>query len=192
MVDDTGCCGFGALVDRVGRATRAIQFSCGLSPAQWEALRYVAQANRYSRNPSALANFLGATKGTISQTLIALEEKGHLRRVRGAPDRRAVRLDLTASGEALLARDPLLCLERAAEALPAEQRTALTGGLNQLLRDLQLRCGSSSFGVCEQCHLFGAESAVDEMSGPHRCGLTGEPIREIESQQICISFQLEA
>ena len=192
MTDNTECRGFGELIDRVGRATRAIQFSCGLSPAQWEALRYVAHANRYSRNPSALADFLGATKGTISQTLIALEEKGHLRRERGAPDRRAVRLELTASGEALLVRDPLLCLERAAEALPAKQRAALSGGLNQLLRELQSRCGSSSFGVCEECQLFGAEDAAGEMSGPHRCGLTGEPICEIESQQICVSFQLDA
>jgi DNA-binding MarR family transcriptional regulator len=192
MVDDTGCRGFGALIDRVSRATRAIQYSCGLSPAQWEALRYVSHANRYSRNPSALANFLGATKGTISQTLIALEEKGHLRRERGAPDRRAVRLDLTVSGEALLTRDPLLCLERVAEALPVAQRAALTGGLNQLLGELQQRCGSNSFGVCEDCHLFGAEDAIDESSGPHRCGLTGEPICEIESQQICISFRHDA
>ena len=192
MTDDTGCRGFGELIDRVGRATRAIQFSCGLSPAQWESLRYVAHANRYSCNPSALANFLGATKGTISQTLIALEGKGHMRRVRGAPDRRAVKLELTASGEALLARDPLLCLERAAGSLPAKQRAALTGGLNRLLRELQSRCGSSSFGVCEECQLFGAEDAADEVGGPHRCGLTGEPIREIESQQICVSFRLDA
>ena len=74
----------------------------------------------------------------------------------------------------------------------AWQFAVLTGGLNQLLRELQLRCGSSSFGVCEECHLFGAEDAADDMSGPHRCGLTGEPICEIESQQICVSFRLDA
>ena len=139
MTDDTGCRGFGELIDRVGRATRAIQFSCGLNPAQWEALRYIAHANRYSRNPSALANFLGATKGTISQTLIALEVKGHLRRVRGAHDRRAVRLELTASGEALLTRDPLLCLERAAGSLPAKQ----TRGADRWLEPIAARTAAA-------------------------------------------------
>ena len=80
--------GAGALIDRIGRVTRGLQFADGLSPAQWESLRYVSRANHYSRNPSALAAFLGATKGPVSQTLIALEGKGYLRRVRGNPDRR--------------------------------------------------------------------------------------------------------
>ena len=85
------------LLDRVGRVTRGLQFVDGLSPAQWEALRFLARANRYSRGPSALAEFLGTTKGTISQTLIALENKGYLRRRRGARDKRSVDLELTAA-----------------------------------------------------------------------------------------------
>ena len=192
MAEDTGCCRFGELIDRDGRAPRSIQFHGGLSPAQWEALRYVARANRYSRNPSALADFLGATKGTISQTLIALEEKGHLRRMRDTPDRRAVRLELTATGEVLLDQDPLNCVERAAASLPAEQRAALTSGLTRVLRELQGRCGSSSFGVCEECDLFCAHDAIGDLTGPHRCGLTGEPMGETESHRICVSFRLDA
>ena len=58
------------LIDRVGRVTRGLQFVNGLSPAQWESLRFIARANRYSSNPTALAKFLGSTKGTVSQTLI--------------------------------------------------------------------------------------------------------------------------
>ncbi|MEE8171570.1 MAG: MarR family transcriptional regulator, partial [Alphaproteobacteria bacterium] len=70
------------LIDRVGRVTRGLQFVNGLSPAQWEALRFIARANRYSSNPTALAKFLGSTKGTVSQTLISLEKKGYVQRLR--------------------------------------------------------------------------------------------------------------
>lgn len=54
------------LVNRLGRAVHCMQFARGLNPAQWEALRFVVRANRYSRTPSALAGFLGTTKGTAS------------------------------------------------------------------------------------------------------------------------------
>ena len=65
-----------ALMDRLSRAMQRAQYAGGLNPAQWEALRYIARANRYSRSPSAVAEYLGATKGTVSQTLKALEHKG--------------------------------------------------------------------------------------------------------------------
>src|SRR3546814_3015773 len=64
------------LLDRLSRLTRELQFVDGLNPAQWEALRFLATANKYSRPPPALAEYLGATKGTVSQNLIAPESKG--------------------------------------------------------------------------------------------------------------------
>ncbi len=136
--------GLGELIDRVGRVARGLQFVDGLSPAQWEALRYVARANRYSRCPSALAAFLGVTKGTVSQTLITLEGKGYLQRERSIPDRRGVRLDLTLAGETLLERDPLLRVDAAAAALSPTARAALVEGLDRVLRDLRQRAGGGA------------------------------------------------
>ena len=34
------------LLDRIGRLTRELQFADGLNPAQWDALRFLAQANK--------------------------------------------------------------------------------------------------------------------------------------------------
>ena len=68
------------LLDRVNRMTRGLQYAQGLNPAQWDALRFVARANKYSRTSGALARFLGTTKGTASQTVNALEKKGLLTR----------------------------------------------------------------------------------------------------------------
>jgi predicted transcriptional regulator len=60
------------LIDRLERLTRAGE-GLGLNPAQWEALRFLARANRFSRSPAAVADYLASTRGTVSQTLIALE-----------------------------------------------------------------------------------------------------------------------
>ncbi len=181
-----------ALLDRVGRVTRGLQFVDGLSPAQWEALRFLSRANRYSCGPSALADFLGTTKGTVSQTLIALENKGYLRRLRTERDRRTVRLELTPAGRGLLKRDPLLVVDDAVAGLPAGERNAITEGLDRLLRNVQQRLGANDFGVCETCSLFAAEGAAGEHDGPHRCGLTNEPISEGEVRLICVNHQTAA
>jgi DNA-binding MarR family transcriptional regulator len=64
------------LIERMGRLLRASDHASGLNPAQAEALRYLLRANRFSRTPAALAEYLGSTRGTVSQTLLALEAKG--------------------------------------------------------------------------------------------------------------------
>ncbi len=194
MIGDGKPDGIAMLIDRAGRATRGLQFMDGLSPAQWEALRYVSRANRYSRNPSALAAFLGTTKGTVSQTLIALEGKGYLRRERGARDRRAVRLEITPAGRALLRKDPLRRVEAmVVEVLPPELRAALADGLQRLLDDLGRNGDGRAFGVCVRCDLFGAgegepEEDSKETSDSPRCGLTGEPIVEGETGCLCANY----
>jgi len=179
----------GRLIDRIGRFTRGLQYVDGLSPTQWEVLRFLARANRYSCNPSALSDFLGSTKGTVSQTLIALEGKGYVRRVRVDRDRRAVRLDLTEAGRTRLRSDPLTRLDLAAMALAPELRAALASGLGSLLRDLESRQCGGRFGVCVECGMFRGDDAGDDLDGPHRCGLTGEPIDEGESRRLCTNYQ---
>ena len=174
------------LIDRVGRITRGLQFVNGLSPAQWEALRFIARANRYSNTPTALAKFLGSTKGTISQTLISLEKKGYLQRLRDTRDRRGVRLELTPAGWRLLDQDPLLEIDKTVACLPAYEKEILIDGLNRMLRDVQRKIGGNEFGVCDDCSLFSAENAP---GGNSVCGLTSEPMTHEESERICVNFQ---
>src|SRR3546814_13985685 len=116
------------LLDRLSRLTRELQFVDGLNPAQWEALRFLATANKYSRSPTALAEYLGATKGTVSQTLIALESKGLITRCKKNCDRRQVDLCLPEAGEAMLAKDPMRPLERAAGKVARERGPQDTEG----------------------------------------------------------------
>ncbi len=179
----------GELVTRLGRITHALQFSAGLNPAQWEALRFLARANRYSCTPSALAAYLGTTKGTVSQTLIALESKGYVSRTRSGADRRSVRLALTERGRDLLRQDPLALLQTAGSALPASEGDAMRDGLNRFVGILTRTLSRCEFGVCEECchlHLAGAEDGIDV---PCHCGLTDDPLSEPELEQICVNFQ---
>lgn len=170
------------LIDRLGRAVHNLQYAGGLNPAQWEALRFLSRANRYSRKPSALADYLGTTKGTVSQTVKALEEKGLIRRDVEVKDRRIVRLELSAEGEAMLANDPLLALSQATSGAP-EEVAAATRILSNYVRSLQGHCGMKPFGVCSHCGHFNSD--VCDNGVVPRCGLTGEPLSETEVKKIC-------
>ena len=174
-------------LDRLGRVTRAVQFSDGLNPAQWEALRFLARANKYSRTAGALTKFLGATKGTVSQTVSALEEKGLIAKVRSEVDRRIVELEVTKAGSALISNDPLLPLVRLAESLPDTISDGLQRMLAELTAAIQAQQHMKCFGVCWPCQRFiaidpGAEALA-------RCGLTGEPMSDTETRKICVNYQ---
>lgn len=177
-------------LDRLGRITRALQFCGALNPAQWEALRFIDRANHYSRSPGALADYLGATKGTVSQTLMSLEEKGLVSRGRSCSDRRVVELELTPQGKQLLCEDPLLTLETAAAELGPELGRRLVDMLDRLFDDIQRRQNLREFGMCWHCQNFVPMDPAH--TSQHRCGLTGEPLSEAETRRLCMNFATPA
>ncbi|MCA9453857.1 MAG: MarR family transcriptional regulator, partial [Nitrospira sp.] len=81
---------------------RAFGLRYGLQPVQMEALTYLTQCNRYSNTPQAVAEYLGLTKGTVSQSLKVLEQKGFLRKEADHEDKRIVRLAPTTKGSNLV------------------------------------------------------------------------------------------
>lgn len=177
-----------SLIDRLSRLAHSLQFSQGLNPAQWNALRFLARANKYSTSPGVLADYLGTTKGTVSQTLIALESKGLIRRIRCDEDRRKVRLGLTEAGEAMLDLDPLRDIERASAGVPLADRDSLFAAMTTIVNDLCTHHEGPRFGVCGTCcHLDCSEESA-ETEGSRRCGLTKDPLNAGELHQICVDF----
>lgn len=168
-----------AVVERLGRLTRSLQQSHGIKPAQWEALRYLARANEFSRSPGALAAFLGSTRGTVSQTLITLERKGLIVRRTNPRDRRGTALELTDAGRRLVAADPLMELEAAARDLPDATRDSLADGLMAFLRAVQRRNDFRTFGICPSCRF------LEKADGGYRCGLSGEALAPADASLIC-------
>lgn len=73
-----------------------------LQPVQLSALHYLARCNRYSDTPLGVTEYLGLTKGTVSQSLKVLEGRGLISKLPDARDRRSVHLRLTDAGRALI------------------------------------------------------------------------------------------
>lgn len=177
------------LLERLARVVQNETHSEGLKPTQWEALRYLARANRFSRTPSGLTAYLGMTKGTVSQTLNALERKGLAVKEIDPTDRRQVYIDLTAKGAQLLERDPIESLVKSALRMPGDERRILAESLESLLKET-LRCrGGLPFGVCKTCRYF---KANDPEGAPHRCSLLDAPLSKNDSKSICVEQQSAA
>lgn len=173
------------LVDRIDRLARSGEAAGGLNPAQWEALRFVARANRFSRTPAALAEYLGSTRGTVSQTLIALEQKGHVTREQSARDRRSVTLGLTPIGERALNNDPILALAAEFAAGDPRKLNELVDTLRSVLQTIIARNGGRAFGACQKCRHF-RKAAGPNRRQPHYCSLLDEALSDADSRAICI------
>jgi len=187
--DDTGD---GRLIawplERLARVVRAREHEDGLNPAQREALRYLARANRFSNTPGALTRYLGATKGTISQTVMALERKGYITKAeRNA--RKAVHLTLTEKGREMLSRDPWSDLAAAAEELGGKTRRRMQRGLEALLEHELKRSGLASFGLCGSCRFFREKGRDGDAGGPHLCMLFEDALSAEDASRICIAHE---
>ena len=173
------------LIDRLDRLARSGEAVGELNPAQWEALRFVARANRFSRTPAALAEYLGSTRGTVSQTLITLEQKGHVTREPSPRDRRSIMLELTPTGAQALKHDPILALAADIESAAPDQLEAVVEVLRRSLHAMITRNGGRAFGACYACRHF-RKGGGSGRSTPHRCALLDEPLTEAESRAICV------
>lgn len=165
------------LLDRLQRLVASQDWSDDLNPAQRSALGYLAKANRFSRSPSHVADYLCTTRGTASQTLKSLEKKGLIERNAQAADKRSVSYDVTRAGRGLSQRED--GLDRALEAIGQYDGGALEQSLSKLLR-LQLEARQfRSFGQCRTCryHEAGEKRAY--------CRLLDLALQPDEWDQLC-------
>jgi len=177
------------LVEQLGHCACSEAFRGGLNPAQWSALRYFERANRFSRTVSAFAEFHGTTRGTASQTIRALVQKGYLRRQPARHDQRSFRLELTEQAILMLDSDPIGEFVTAAGALPPEQCSALAQGLRAMLEQVLEKRSRRPFGVCTSCqHLRPAENLRDGCPS-HHCRAQDELLDERDLDRICVDFR---
>lgn len=173
------------LVDALGRLVdvhrRAEGLEEGLQPIHIRALGYLGRANRYSNTPGALADWLGQTKGTVSQSLMLLESRGLVVRTPDGGDGRVLRLALAARGRSLLKKlERDADWEAAADAIPEADADRAAGVLRGLLANLQRRRGNRTFGVCGTCrHLR------HEEGGKMRCAMTGDALSARDTTRLC-------
>jgi DNA-binding MarR family transcriptional regulator len=173
------------LIDRLERLARFGEQADRLNPAQWDALRYLARANRFSRTPAAVADYLASTRGTVSRTLASLESKGYLSRGQSSRDGRSVEFVLTRVAEKALRRDPLLAMAEDIEQATGGNVADLLDGLRQTLRAAIARNLGRAFGACFSCRHFRAHIRPSSRT-PHHCALLNEPLSELDSRSICV------
>jgi DNA-binding MarR family transcriptional regulator len=152
-----------------------------LQPVHLEALHYLAICNRYSNTPLAVTEFLGLTRGTVSQTLNVLEDKGLVVREPDLKDKRVVHLRLTEAGMQLLdSAVPAPLLQAAFGRLDERRQEKLTASLRELLLACQAANDMRSFGVCHTCRYNQRDP-----EGGYWCGLTQEPLSADDIIKIC-------
>lgn len=176
-------------LERLARLMRAREHDDGLNPAQWEALRYLDRANGFSNSPGALTQYLGATKGTISQTVKSLERKGFIAKSVREGERRSIVLMLTVQGKAVLAKDPWKHLAGSAGELGGKTRRRLAKGLQEMLATELTHGQLKSFGLCETCRFFREKGRSADSAGPHHCMLLNVPLSSADSQHICVEHE---
>lgn len=177
------------LVEQLGHCACSEAFREGLNPAQWAALRYFERANRFSRTVSAFARYHGTTRGTASQTVRALVQKGYLRRRPARRDQRSFSLEPTDAARRVLAADPFGEFVSAAGALPREQCAELARGLRAMLDRVQERRQQRPFGVCTACeHLRPVADPGDGCAGYH-CRVQDELLEAGDLDRICVDFR---
>ncbi len=153
----------------------------GLQPVQLEVLHYLSICNRYSDTPIAVTEYLGLTKGTVSQTLKVLEKKELLLKQVDENDKRITHLKLTAKGIKLVSNIiPTSMFESACASLPDKTRLDIESSLRQLLITLLDVNGLKTFGVCKSCRY---NSKTE--NGGYFCGLVGQPLSASDVQLIC-------
>jgi DNA-binding MarR family transcriptional regulator len=176
------------LIVQLGCLSRGDGFVANLTLAQWAAVRYFSRANRFSRTVSAFAEFHGTTRGTASQTINGLVQNDYLTRKRSKTDGRSIDFTLTHKSKKLLAEDPFEVLVLAASALSNSASHTVARSLERMLRKMEQQQGKSHFGMCPHCKYFQEDGCYTNGRPNYCCTLVDEPLKEAETQQLCVNF----
>ena len=172
------------LIDRLARIYAAERRSDDLNPTQLAALFYLDRANRFSRTPSQVADYLAATRGTVSQTLKSLARKGLIVERASDADKRSISYDVTPDGQgALLTSGDF---QPALGSLDDEAVAAIVTALKQLAKALLRARGDRSFGVCHTCRHHRTDHEGT------RCALLNVRLASTEIDRICHEHELAA
>jgi DNA-binding MarR family transcriptional regulator len=153
----------------------------GLLPVQFEALNYLSSCNRYSDTLMGVTEYLGQTKGTVSQTLKVLEKKGLIKKNPDQTDKRVAHMSVTTAGRKLVKSMPSSALLKSAtKRLNKKDLASVEASLQLLLKSMQQGNDFKAFGQCATCR-----HNIRHSSNETICGLTNEALSSIDVELIC-------
>ncbi|WP_299782694.1 MarR family winged helix-turn-helix transcriptional regulator [uncultured Roseobacter sp.] len=165
------------LINRLARLDAAAGWAGDLNPSQRAVLGYLCRANRFSRSPSHVADYLGTTRGTTTQSLKSLLQKGYVKEHRSEHDRRVISYELTQAGR--MAAERPAPLQSAVSALGRDDQNALQSLLRNALQNALAENEGREFGLCKTCiHHRNVE-------GVPFCALLDVTLSPDEGNQIC-------
>ena len=172
------------LIERISSLLRSEErrkyAGIGLQPVHGQVLEYLAKCNKYSNTHAAVAEYLGLTKGTVSQTIQILERKHYIDKNIDPDDGRVVHLTLTESGKQLIDElKPLYVFKQAESKVSRHEFDTIGQALQNTLGVLQKVNHSKSFGLCRTCLYF----SVSE--NHYLCGLTEQALDREDTDKIC-------
>lgn len=160
--------------DRLAAALRTDQWSqagaVGLNPTQILALEYVASRYAQGVRIKNIAEHLGVSQPTATDTIVALERKGLIEKKPDAKDARATSVLVTKQGSATLTSlaGAMLATETALSRLEPEEQADLLLLQIKLIRLLQQAGAIPAQRVCVSCQYFKPYSYSDALK-PHHC-----------------------
>lgn len=147
----------------------------------FQVLDYLSNCNKYSDTPAAIANYLGMTRGTVSQSLIILEKRKLIEKNQDNSDKRVFHIKLLPKGLNILKKaKPTNLYKKAVTTF--EKNSLITDGEEvflDALNALQKANNSFSFGECKTCKNFTRKSTG------FFCELTQENLSKRDSEKIC-------
>ena len=181
-------------IELLGQVARILWFEGtkhGMRDREWMALRFLSRANRFSRTPSALASYVGTTRGTASFIIGELERLGYLERKRSAKDKRSVLLSVTQQGKKFLARDPVNGLVDAIAVLDDDGKIRFRDTLRHVLDQPDAAEQRHHTDVCKRCIFLREDrtSSENKTTVEFTCRLFRAPIAEAEIDLLCTSFE---
>jgi DNA-binding MarR family transcriptional regulator len=161
----------------------------GLTPTQGQVLALL-RANPDGLRLRALAEQLGVTAATASDSVTALHRKGLVTKEATTGDGRGVVVLLTPTGiaeAAAAATWPDFLLEAVGELSAAEQATFLRA-LVAMIRKLQEKGRIPVARMCVSCRFF-RPFQHDDPARPHHCAFVDAPFGDGELRLDCPDFQ---
>lgn len=165
------------LINRLARLDAAQAWTEDLNPTQRAMLGYLVQANRFSRSPSHVAEYLGTTRGTATQSLKSLLQKGYVTEHRSKVDKRVISYNLTDTGREMACVPAPL--QTALATISEDESEALQRILKKLLLDIVAQNKGRAFGLCRECMHH-----QDDDGDPY-CALLKVALMPAEADQIC-------
>ena len=165
------------LIKRLSRIDASEGWTADLNPVQLSVLEYLSLANHFSRKPSHVAEFLGSTRGTVSQTLKSLASKAYVTETKSKLDKRSISYQLTDLGQEALASQK--CLAGALSDIASQDLSSLAKILREVLEKAIEINGQRSFGICKNCSHFQKREV-----GGH-CALLNVPLKPADTSKIC-------